>query len=493
MRALFIALYDRVWYIGALVREVLNLHGHTLMYKHLVIILAFIALPGCRAYKAVPLIPKDIILQIDQQRQVDLNQRATSTKDQFFTFNQALVWLRKHSPAVKESVAQYQTALTLARIKTPLPNPVFVAGPQLGFGSDVSSVNQLAPLGSIGWTIPLNKRLQWQDEVNKSRAEWARINAVARFRELYLDLRDHYSALAIADRRMKAIKQVNMTIKSSLEACKYLVKAGLGTSLDTALLELEYRRSQIEILNASRTIDLRASSLSALIGVHSKLFKVKKLLPTLPVSVPTMTELKKLLINNHTRLARLRAQYEVTESILRLEMSKRVPDLQVGSSFENEVGEKKTVFGLTLGVELPLFDRNQQAIASAEKRRDACRVGYEAEANRALAKLQQASITLVYAIKSRQFLSDNILPKAQANVELARRSAKAGLADALRLLEAGRSVRKIQLEVLEAELEERRAWIKLEKAIGYPLMKFPSEKAGKAAEAPEELKEKTTR
>ena len=78
-------------------------------------------------------------------------------------------------------------------------------------------------------------------------------------------------------------------------------------------------------------------------------------------------------------------------------------------------------------------------------------------------------------------------------MDLARRSAKAGLADALRLLEAGRSVRKIQLEVLEAELDERRAWIKLEKTIGYPLMKFPSEKAGKAAEAPEELKEKITR
>ena len=69
--------------------------------------------------------------------------------------------------------------------------------------------------------------------------------------------------------------------------------------------------------------------------------------------------------DNHPELARLRARYEAAEAALRLEISKQFPDLRIGPSAAGDSGDKKTVLGLALGIALPIFDRNQQAIAAA--------------------------------------------------------------------------------------------------------------------------------
>jgi len=207
----------------------------------------------------------------------------------------------------------------------------------------------------------------------------------------------------------------------------------------------------------------------------------------LPEAVPSYEQLRERLILNHTELARLRAQYDAVEGALRLEISKQLPDLQIGPNWENEVGERKTVIGLTLGIEIPLFDRNQQGIAEAKKKREEIRSKYEAEAKRTLAELERAHRDLELARRNTALLRGKILPLARNNVALARRTLEAGSADALRLLDAERSEREVHVEALAAELDECRAWIALEQAVGVPLVAFPSEQEAAAPQPPEGL------
>lgn len=457
-------------------------------------ILACLLVTGCQKYRADPLLPEDVFRTIEEQRSpgvVAAGTREASVESppqaQPFTLQCAADWLRSHGPDVQDALAEYRTALALARIDTPLPNPGLEIGPQFGFGPDLGTVNRVTPFGSIGFTIPLGKRLRRQSELNRAMAEVARVQAQARFRELYLDLRSRYAELAVARTRLALRRQIAASAAQSLEAGRKLIQAGQAAALDVALFELEHQRALAEELDAERESVEVEGALSTLLGVHFERFAVlpDPALPVLPPALPEYAQLREGLIGNHTALARLRAQYEAAERALRLEIARQFPDLQIGTGWENEVGERKTVIGLTLGIELPLFDRNQQGIAEATKRREEVRVKYEAEARRALAELERAHRDLLLARRSAEIVRGKILPLAQQNVDLARQAIDTGSASALHLLEADRSLRISRVESLESAMAEIQAWVAVERAIGLPLIQFPGEEP--TASAPAEL------
>jgi cobalt-zinc-cadmium efflux system outer membrane protein len=143
--------------------------------------------------------------------------------------------------------------------------------------------------------------------------------------------------------------------------------------------------------------------------------------------------------------------------------------------------------GLSLGIELPLFDRNQQAIAEAHERRDEVRTRFESEAQRVLAAVERARGAVVLASAQHRILDEDVLPAAQANVEIAQQSLAAGSAGALQLLDAERSLRQVHVEVLEARLAAQMAWSDLEKAVGFPLVEFASDPAAAGRTPPIEL------
>jgi outer membrane protein TolC len=166
----------------------------------------------------------------------------------------------------------------------------------------------------------------------------------------------------------------------------------------------------------------------------------------------------------------------VAEARLRLEIARQYPDLRLGPSFSQETGERKTVLGLPLGIELPLFDRNQQGITAARQHREEVRAKYEAAANRALAVLDRTYWNLQLAQEKWNLVREVFLPGAEANIRLARKLHEAGALDSLRLLETERSQRAVLVEVSDAELSVRKAWVDLEQAVGIPLFPFPGEK-----------------
>jgi len=437
------------------------------------LILLFVA--GCEKYHARPLTPSVILMDVERARHLAAENETASSEP--FTFSRAVELARVHSPALKQTRAEYETALALAKVRTPFPNPAVEVGPQYGFGPDVASTNRLQPFGSIGFTIPTGRRLKRQDELNQMQAELSRVELLVRGRELYLELRESYIRLAVSKQRITARQEIAESAEKSTTATKRLVEAGQGTGLDVGLIRLEQARLRTDALAAETTFAQVLGELSSLIGVHSKHFETipESSLPPMKDSLPPLSELQTLLLNNHPELARVRAQYEVAERQLHLEIAKQYPDFHIGPSFQRDVGEKKNVLGLTLGIELPVFERNQQAVATAKQRREEIRVKYETAANRALAALDRAHRQYHLALERLKLLQTVVAPITRENIELARKSFEAGATDLLRLLETERGQRAVQLDALESELSVRAAWLDLEKATGLPLLLFPSE------------------
>jgi len=446
-----------------------------------------ILVPGCEKYRAKPLATHQILVDVERTRRllatIESDPSSVTSSDSQktpkpdFTFARAADLMRTHSPSLKEAKAEYETVRASATIKTPFPNPSVEAGPQFGFGPDLSSASPYTPFGSLGFTIPTGKRLKRQDELNRAHADLARMESAIKYRELYLELRRQFSRLALAHSRISAKRKIADSARESTTLTKRLIEVGTATALDVGLIELEQARLQMDMYSAETTLADVAADLSKLIGVHTDHFvpMPESALAWLPDSVPSLKQLQQMLTQNHPGLARLRARYEVSERELRLEVAKQYPDFTIGPHFSREVGERKNVLGLTLGIELPIFDRNQQAVATAKKRRDEIQVKYEAEANRALAGLDRAWRGYELASGKLKLLKTSVLPKASANIELARKSIEAGATDSLRFLETERSQRAVLLDALETELAVRESWVELELAVGYPLMLLPGE------------------
>jgi len=459
-------------------------------------LLTLLVLTGCQKYRADPLEPAEVFRTLEAKRQPPVANETPGANvapalNKPFTLKRAAEALRTTGPDVQETLAEYRTALAVAQVDTPLPNPGLEIGPQFGFGPDLGPVNEVAPFGSIGFTIPLGKRLRRQTELNRALADVARVHAMARFRELYLELRARYAELAIGRQRLATRRDIAASAEKTLDTGRQLVQAGQANAMDIALFELEHQRSLAAALAVEREVVRTEGELSRMLGIRFENFRdlPEPALPSMPETAPALDELRERLIRNHTGLARLRAQYEAAERALRMEISRQFPDLQIGPNWENDVGERRTTVGLTLGLEIPLFDRNRQGIAEARKKREEIRVKYEAEARRALAGLEKAYRDLDVSRRNAALLRGKIVPLARKNVDLARRTMQAGPVDALRLLEAERSEREMRIEALAADLEEYAAWIALEQAVGCPLVAFPSEPNADGPALPEGLDE----
>ncbi|MEI6233744.1 MAG: TolC family protein [Planctomycetota bacterium] len=453
-----------------------------------VVTLALVLLSGCERYVQRPLIGDKILASVERKRRLPdaafLNDESLEGSDASakiapvsFTFSRAVALMKDNSPALKELRAEYDTMQALASVKTPLPNPAFEAGPLYGFGPKVSSLYRLQPFGSLSFSIPTGQRLKRQDELNQASAEAAYVESQAKHRELYLELRKSYTRLALGRQRSAMRRDLADSAEKSTSLTKKLIEAGLATELDAGLIELEHVKLKTEAFTAEAELSNIRGDMSQTIGVHADHFTQlpDEMLPKLPETLPSLDDLRKILLNNSPDLARIRARYELAERELHLQLAKQYPDFQIGPKFENDQGEKKTTVGLTLGLDIPLFDRNQQGIASAKQKREEIRVKFEAAANRALAALDRAYANNKLAFDKLQMLKTLVLPRAEKNSALAKKGIEAGTSDTLKYLETERNQRAVSLDVLETEMTLRSAWVELEQAIGYPLLPFPNE------------------
>lgn len=432
---------------------------------------------GCRSYQARPLHAAAIFAEVEQSRHPAPSTPSPDRLAPPLTCALAERWLLTSGPDLLEARAAYEAALAVSRVPIPLPNPRLEVGMQHAFGPDVAPIRQVQPFGGLGLTLPVGRARACRQELNRIRAERSRVELEARTREVTLQLRETYLRWLLALARRSASADLAVSFDRSVTIARKLVEAGVATSLDVGLLELERGRAESAVLAAEREQIRCEQELSRLLGVSAEHFgaPVAPLLPQLPDTLPSGTELLDALIVHRPDLARLRAEYEEAEAALRLEIAQQWPDLEIGTPFDAESGERKSVIGLSLGLSVPIFDRNQPGIAAAHEHREQLRRSYEAAANRALADLEGTQREVAGATRSLAFVQSTLLPRAEKNVMLAREQLQAGAEDALRLLAAQRSLGEIQIQAIEAEFALRAQWSALEQAVGKPLMAFPAE------------------
>ena len=426
-------------------------------------------LTGCQTYHPKPIATQELFDAAAASRRIPVSAETLS-------FHQAAAWMSEHNPELQRLRSAYQRLSERATLKTPLPNPSVELGLAQATRLSPAVASKTQPFVGLGFTIPLGKKRAAMDDIRQAEAALAEAEIVTRHRELHLELRRAYLRFGMIQAQIAGRDELVAEARALKAVSRKLAEAGVGSGLDVSMADVEIGLLRLQRNELQRELLDARSALAQVVGVPiAGLMDLMVELPNFD-DVPAAQALETALAENHTGLARLRAQYAVAEMQLRLEIERQYPDLEIGSSAEQDPGEKTRLFGLGATLALPIFDRNEIAILEAEQHRESIRSAYQEAVSQALGQLEAIAARRTWIVDRSKILNDELLPTARKNMEVARDLAQSGNLDVLRYLEISRGVRELALGNLDITSQKMEAALALEKLTGLPFMDLEASK-----------------
>jgi outer membrane protein TolC len=181
----------------------------------------------------------------------------------------------------------------------------------------------------------------------------------------------------------------------------------------------------------------------------------------LPTDVAVAEVRRQALLNRADILSSL-AEYAASQAKLQLEVANQYPDIQLGPGYEYDQGDNKWAIGF--GLSLPVFNRNQGAIAEAQARRAEAAARFNALQARVLGEIDLAVASLRTAL-AKQADANAMLAELTHQEDVARSMVEVGEISGSELAALQLQLSVSMLARLDAILQAQRAAGQLESAV----------------------------
>ena len=362
----------------------------------------------------------------------------------------------------------FNPQMRLARVKANVPRVgAAEAGrwedPELGIDGEriVESVEHPWVLaGTLSFTIPLSGRLAVEREKAEGEAAVEELRALAEERRVLSQLRVEWVEWSVASERVSLTRQFLSELRGIIERAERLRAAGELGPLDARLFQIESAKATATLHALEAEIRAAQMRLKTRLGLVSAAdVTLVPSVSTARVQWPAEGELDAVLATT-PRLRVARAEYEVAERTLKLEVRRQYPDLKLGGGFGTDEGDERVLFGAALP--LPLLNANRRAIAEARAAREVARAAAEAEYDHLHGEFAAARAESEGARVRVEYVERELAPLADRQVEDALRLGRVGEFNTLVLLEALKTAHEAKLEVLDARLGSALAQRRLE-------------------------------
>lgn len=373
------------------------------------------------------------------------------------------VVLRSH-PSAAQTTGLQAAAEAEHKAARLLPDPVFEYSRGSGRGTEGTGSSATETGYSISQTIPWPGTFRAGIGAGDRAADALRAGADAVRWELEVIARETFSRLEAA----RSFLDITRAAESDARSLRDLVvrRAELGESRESDRIKatVEWLRQQRNLTAAEREAEASEAIVRALAVEPLPRPLTIKTTPHPPLPSIDRDELVTRLLERNPRTRAARAEAERQEALLSVARRGRMPDLGLTAFQQNEVDREAN--GLMVGIKLPLWNANRGEIARV---RAAVQVS-AAEAGRVridlVTELEVRLKELQVAGEQDVLLDGELLPAATRSVELARFSYEEGETSFLDLLDAQRTYRDTQREVIEAHLALSLALAEVQKLVG---------------------------
>jgi outer membrane protein, heavy metal efflux system len=259
-----------------------------------------------------------------------------------------------------------------------------------------------------------------------------------------------FIAVLAADQRLASERELLTLADELLASANAQVDAGAATEPDRLRAEVVREQTAIDLHTAESDAAAARRNLAAALGIDGTLdVELEGDLLTLP-EVPSRIETVARVLDSNTRIEQARLAIERAKRVHILSRAQAIPSLvaSIGPRYSDPNNE--TTFDVGLGMEIPIFDRNQGDIAAAMAERLA------AGASLGALRLELIeSVSIVWSsYESARYAVDayqtSLLPKAELTLELTREAYRAGKTDYLRLLDAQQTYVRSRIASVDA-------------------------------------------
>ena len=206
--------------------------------------------------------------------------------------------------------------------------------------------------------------------------------------------------------------------------------------LERQRLAILHEQAHQEVANAEGKFSEALSGFRALLGLPAD--ATIAVSPLTPVSPPA--SLDSLIASLETHPALAAGQAAVASADAEIDVARRerlaAPTIEIFTERDYLAGERRTYNGVVLGVQVPLWGRNQGGVARAQAQREAAKAQATLTQRDLSTQLRQSHAHLLHLIEQAAHSREHLLGPAQRLYDLTRRSFAAGEANVLALIDA---------------------------------------------------------
>lgn len=384
------------------------------------------------------------------------------------TLDKALALALAHHPEVEAATAEiraYEAETLQAGLR---PNPTLALEMENLAGSgEFSGTDAAETTLMLYQAIELGGKREHRRRAAEAETELARRRSEIARNELRARTTGQFIAVLSAQHRLELTVELAALANRALATVEERIEAGKAPA--TEKLRARILVAELEIARGKETRALAAErqNLVALLGGQLDIGPVAGELTRLP-HLPPLAELEALLEESPQR-AQWQAQLQQRERTLDLEEARAIPDLELGVGVRtfNDSEERALVAGLS--IPLPLFDRNQGAVAAARSRTDQVRAEQRNAALQARADLTATWQQMSSAHEEAEALRNQVLPAAEEALAAAEYGYRAGKFPLFDVIDAQRTLIEVRQGHLTALSGFHQAVVELERLLGRPL------------------------
>ena len=213
-------------------------------------------------------------------------------------------------------------------------------------------------------------------------------------------------------RRLGVIVEVN---DAAAEVAQRQSDAGNINALELQTQQASAAQARLDFMLAKAQTRADRERLNRVLGLSGTQtnWRIAEALPGLPATESPLENLESLAVSQRLDLATARSEVESVAAVLRLKKNTRlIPGLTVGVSTERSTDGQR-VTGPSLGLELPLFDQGQPAVARLAAQYRQVQNHYAAMEINVRSEVRQGQDSLIAAREAAEHYAKILLPQRQ--------------------------------------------------------------------------------
>ena len=348
------------------------------------------------------------------------------------------------------------------------PNPSLVFEFEDYRTKDKATIGKMERTAGVSFPLVVGGRIGAATRLAEKEREQAAVNYLWRRREILSGVKRAFYGVLGARGQADLAKQTRDLAKTLHDVSSERFRAQAVPEMELLKAAVALAKAESDLRQADRASAVALKALHAAMGnVDLPKDKLSGGLVTLFTS-PSLEALRGHVTTVHPLLEAARRTREAAELNLELARAERIPDL----GFEVTAGrgpDDDSIVEGGVSIPLPLFNRNQAKIASAQARIDQAEYQIQAVRNDLVVRLTEAYQSFAGAQERVISYREEVLPKAEKALEQSNEGYRLGKFSQLDVLDAQRTLAEARIAYAVALTELNIAATELEKLTGLRL------------------------